>query len=286
MQDKLTGTAHIKEILDNTSSNMNAVSGQRIRVSEIVQPSKVGKNRLSGMPISEITNNEEILKYKDDAVDIFKKMLPDPNDDITNRNIFAKDSLFRGLLFGLKDKNAKGDKVIAEINENVAVALALAADEYYAFMSSKLAYNDKDAIAAMLGLQPHEVSPEMQKAFAYQGVFKKLIADNLGKAVFSNLSLAPAGKIVGKNADGSEKVIYEGVDSELYAKMISDAGQMALLYMQAKGYIEPLNKSTMPIETYTKALGLDSDTEVEKEFKDLTLDEDQKAKRIPMVQLK
>ena len=61
---------------------------------------------------------------------------------------------------------------------------------------------------------------------------------------------------------------------------------MALLYMQAKGYIEPLNKSTMPIETYTKALGLDSDTEVEKEFKDLTLDEDQKAKSIPMVKIK
>ena len=286
LQDKLTGTAYIKEILDNTSSNMNAVSGKRVRVSEIVQPSKVGKNRLSGMPISEITNNEEILKYKNEAIKIFENMLLDPNDKITNRNIFAKDSLFRGLLFGLKDKNAKGDKVVAEINENVAVALALAADEYYAFMSSKLAYNDKDAIAAMLGKQPHEVSPEMQKAFAYQGVFKKLIADNLGKAVFSNLSLAPAEKIVGKDKNGNDKVIYEGVDSELYAKMLSDAGQMALLYMQAKGYIEPLNKSTMPIETYTKALGLDSDTEVEKEFKDLTLDEDQKAKSIPMVKLK
>lgn len=307
LQDKLTGTAYIKDIMDRTSSNMNAVSGQRVRVSEIVQPSKVGKNRLSGMPIGEITNDETVLSYKDEAIKIFENMLLDPNDKITDRNIFAKDSLFRGLLFGLKDKNAKGDKVVAEINENVAVAIALAADEYYAFMSSKLAYNDKDAIAAMLGLQPHEVSPEIQKAFAYQGVFKKLIADNLGKAVFSNLSLAPAEKIVGKDKNGNDKVIYEGVDSELYAKMISDAGQMALIYMEAKGYIESLNKSTMPIETYTKALGLDNrkkdkdgnfiedensktqeeiDAEVAKEFNDLTTDKDSKSKRIPMVQLK
>lgn len=307
LQDKLTGTAYIKDIIDRTSSNMNAVSGQRVRVSEIVQPSKVGKNRLSGMPIGEITNDETVLSYKDEAIKIFKKMLLNPNYKITDRNISAKDSLFRGLLFGLKDKNAKGDKVVAEINENVAVALALAADEYYAFMSSKLAYNDKDAIAAMLGLQPHEVSPEIQKAFAYQGVFKKLIADNLGKAVFSNLSLAPAEKIVGKDKNGNDKVIYEGVDSELYAKMISDAGQMALIYMEAKGYIESLNKSTMPIETYTKALGIDNrkkdkdgnfiehensktqeeiDAEVAKEFNDLTTDKDSKSKRIPMVQLK
>lgn len=307
LQDKLTGTAYIKDIIDRTSSNMNAVSGQRVRVSEIVQPSKVGKNRLSGMPIGEITDNKEVLKYKNEAIKIFENMLLNPNYKITDRNISAKDSLFRGLLFGLKDKNAKGNKVIAEINENVAVALALAADEYYAFMSSKLAYNDKDAIAAMLGLQPHEVSPEIQKAFAYQGMFKKLIADNLGKAVFSNLSLAPAEKIVGKDKNGNDKVIYEGVDSELYAKMISDAGQMALIYMEAKGYIESLNKSTMPIETYTKALGIDNrkkdkdgnfiehensktqeeiDAEVAKEFNDLTTDKDSKSKRIPMVQLK
>ncbi len=306
LQDKLTGTDYIKDIIDNTSSNMNAVSVdggayQRVRVSEIVQPSKVGKNRLSGMPISEITNNKEILKYKDDAVDIFKKMLSDPNDDIANRKFKAKDSLFRGLLFRLTDNG------VAEINENVAVALALAGDEYYAFMSSKLAYNDKDAIAAMLGKQPHEVSPDIQKAFAHEGLFKKLIADNLGKAAFSNLSLAPASKIVGKNADGSEKVVYEGVDSELYAKMLSDAGQMVLLYMQAKEYIEPLNKSTIPIDTYTKALGIDNrkkdkygnfiedensktqeeiDAEAAKEFNDLTTDKDSKSKRIPMVQLK
>ena len=286
LQDKLTGTAYIKDIIDRTSSNMNAVSGQRIRVSEIVQPSKVGKNRLSGMPISEITNNEEILKYKNEAIKIFENMLLDPNDKITNRNIFAKDSLFRGLLFGLKDKNAKGGKVVAEINENVAVALALAADEYYAFMSSKLAYNDKDAIAAMLGLQPHEVSPETQKAFAYEGVFKKLIVDNLGKAVFSNISLAPAGKIVGKNADGSEKVIYEGVDSELYAKMLSDAGQMALIYMEAKGYIEPLVKSSMPITKYKAVTGKNDDADIKEEFKDVSIDEDGKATSIHMVKIK
>ena len=286
LQDKLTGTAYIKDIIDRTSSNMNAVSGQRVRVSEIVQPSKIGKNRLSGMPIGEITDNIEVLKYKNEAIKIFENMLLDPNDKITNRNIFAKDSLFRGLLFGLKDKNAKGDKVVAEINENVAVALALAADEYYAFMSSKLAYNDKDAVAAMLGLQPHEVSPEMQKAFAYQGVFKKLIADNLGKAVFSNLSLAPAVKIVGKDKDGNDKVIYEGVDSELYAKMISDAGQMALIYMEAKGYIEPLVKSSMPIAKYKAVTGKNDDADIREEFKDVSIDEDGKATSIPMVKIK
>ena len=286
LQDKLTGTAYIKDIIDRTSSNMNAVSGQRVRVSEIVQPSKVGKNRLSGMPIGEITDDETVLSYKDEAIKVFKEMLLDINDKITNRNIFAKDSLFRGLLFGLKDKNAKGDKIVAEINENVAVALALAADEYYAFMSSKLAYNDKDAIAAMLGLQPHDVNPEMQEAFAYQGVFKKLIADNLGKAVFNNLSLAPAGKIVGKNTDGSEKVIYEGVDSELYAKMLSDAGQMALIYMEAKGYIEPLVKSSMPIAKYKAVTGKNDDADIREEFKDVSIDEDGKATSIPMVKIK
>lgn len=270
LQDKLTGTAHVKEILDNTSSNMNAVTGQRIRVSEIVEASKVGKNRLSGMKINEITDDETVLSYKDEAIKVFEEMLLNPNDKITNRNIIAKDSLFRGILFGLEDKNAKGDKVIAKINENVAVAIALAADEYYAFMSSKLAYNDKDAIAAMLGIQPHEVSPEIQKAFAYEGVFKKLVADNLGKAVFNNLS------IVGR----------KDADNELIAKMISDAGQMALIYMESKGYIEPLIKSSMPISKYKAATGKNDDKDIKEDFKDVSIDEDGKATSIPMVKLK
>lgn len=270
LQDKLTGTAHVKEILDNTSSNMNAVSGQRIRVSEIVEASKVGKNRLSGMQIDEITDDETVLSYKDEAIKVFEDMILDPNDKITNRNILAKDSLFRGILFGLEDKNAKGDKVIAKINENVAVAIALAADEYYAFMSSKLAYNDKDAIAAMLGKQPHEVSGDMQKAFAHEGVFKKLVADNLGKAVFSNLS------IVGK----------KDADNELIAKMLSDAGQMALIYMEAKGYIEPLVKSSMPITKYKAVTGKNDDADIKEEFKDVSIDEDGKATSIPMVKIK
>lgn len=270
LQDKLTGTAHVKEILDNTSSNMNAVSGQRIRVGEIVEASKVGKNRLSGMQIDEITDDETVLLYKDEAIKVFEEMLLDPNDKITNRNILAKDSLFRGILFGLEDKNAKGDKVVAKINENVAVAIALAADEYYAFMSSKLAYNDKDAIAAMLGLQPHEVSGDMQKAFAHEGVFKKLVADNLGKAVFSNLS------IVGK----------KDADNELIAKMISDAGQMALIYMEAKEYIEPLVRSSMPIAKYKAVTGKNDDADIKEEFKDLSIDEDRNATSIPMVKIK
>lgn len=270
LQDKLTGTAHVKEILDNTSSNMNAVSGQRIRVSEIVEASKVGKNRLSGMQIDEITDDETVLSYKDEAIKVFEEMILDPNDKITNRNILAKDSLFRGILFGLEDKNAKGDKVVAKINENVAIAIALAADEYYAFMSSKLAYNDKDAIAAMLGLQPHEVSGDMQKAFAHEGLFKKLVADNLGKAVFSNLS------IVGK----------KNADNELIAKMLSDAGQMALIYMEAKGYIEPLVKSSMPIAKYKAVTGKNDDADIKEEFKDVSIDEDEKATSIPMVKIK
>ena len=270
LQDKLTGTAHVKEILDNTSSNMNAVSGQRIRVSEIVEASKVGKNRLSGMQIDEITDDETVLSYKDEAIKVFEEMILDPNDKITNRNILAKDSLFRGILFGLEDKNAKGDKVVAKINENVAIAIALAADEYYAFMSSKLAYNDKDAIAAMLGLQPHEVSGDMQKAFAHEGLFKKLVADNLGKAVFSNLS------IVGK----------KDADNELIAKMVSDAGQMALIYMEAKGYIEPLVKSSMPIAKYKAVTGKNDDADIKEEFKDVSIDEDGKATSIPMVKIK
>ena len=270
LQDKLTGTAHVKEILDNTSSNMNAVSGQRIRVSEIVEASKVGRNRLSGMQIDEITDDETVLLYKYEAIKVFEDMILDPNDKITNRNILAKDSLFRGILFGLEDKNAKGDKVVAKINENVAVAIALAADEYYAFMSSKLAYNDKDAIAAMLGLQPHEVSGDMQKAFAHEGLFKKLVADNLGKAVFSNLS------IVGK----------KDADNELIAKMLSDAGQMALIYMEAKGYIEPLVRSSMPITKYKAVTGKNDDADIKEEFKDLSIDEDGKATSIPMVKIK
>ena len=270
LQDKLTGTAHVKEILDSTSSNMNAVSGQRIRVNEIVEASKVGKNRLSGMQIDEITDDETVLSYKDEAIKIFEDMILNPNDKITNRNILAKDSLFRGILFGLEDKNAKGDKVVAKINDNVAVAISLAADEYYAFMSSKLAYNDKDAIAAMLGLQPHEVSGDMQKAFAHEGLFKKLVADNLGKAVFSNLS------IVGK----------KDADNELIAKMLSDAGQMALIYMEAKGYIEPLVESSMPISKYKSVTGKNDDADIKEEFKDVSIDEDGKATSIPMVKIK
>lgn len=293
LQDKLTGTAYIKDIIETSQANgfgSSSKTGQRVDPKFIIQPSKAGRNRLSGIPISEITDNKIVEEYKNDAIAIFKDMIRDPKDKDIQTNNALVDSPFRSLLF---KKEGKGSKAVISINENVAVALALAADEFYAFMSSKLAYNDKDAIAAMLGKQPYEVTPDMVKAFAHEGVFKKLIVDNLGKAVFNNLSLAPAEKTYKTTKDGAFKldkdgnkiVEYQGVDAELYAKMLSDAGQMALLYMQEKEYIEPLNESTMPIAKYKAVLDIKEDSDVKKEFSDVILDEESKASSIPMVRL-
>jgi len=281
IKSKLSGSAEIDSILKTslssglTQSKMYDDKGkeiagkfQKISAKDIVESSKKTSNRLSGMKIDEITQDAKIKAYADDAVTTIQNMLQPikvgsigKSDGVVKpilETLQIRDDLFRGLLF-----NADGS-----VNRNMAVAVAMAADEYRALMHSKLAFNSREDVMSMLGYsQEFEVSNAAYNALAFEGKFKKLIADDLATAVFNNIA------IKGK----------DNADIELVAKMRADAGQVALLFMQEKGYIENLTESTIPVALYKEIAKNDGD---EKSMTMQSNEFDSDGKTIPMVRLK
>lgn len=281
IKSKLSGSSEIDSILKTslssglTQSKMYDDKGkeiagkfQKISAKDIVESSKKTSNRLSGMKIDEITQDAEIKAYADDAVTTIQNMLQPikvgsmgKSDGVVKpilETLQIRDDLFRGLLF-----NADGS-----VNRNMAVAVAMAADEMRALMHSKLAFNSREDVMNMLGYsQEFEVSNSAYNALAFEGKFKKLIADDLATAVFNNIA------IKGK----------EDADIELVAKMRADAGQVALLFMQEKGYIENLTESTIPVALYKEIAKNDGD---EKSMTMQSNEFDSDGKTIPMVRLK
>ena len=247
---------------------------QIIKSSNIVKGNKKATNRLSGMKIEDITDNKTVLDYSDSAIetlsnvidkvekvkgrDGLESVLPNVFNKETNssESVKLRDSLFRGILF-----NADGS-----INKNVATAIAMTGDEYRALMASKLAFNTKEDIAKMLGITEGEVTGLMTRTMAFNGSFKKLIADDLSTTLFKNLAISGV----------------DTADKELVAKMKADAGQIVLLYMQEKGYIEPLSTSTMTVKQYEAMMEKDEDFAKET-FTELG--ESENGATIPMVRL-
>lgn len=297
---KLSGSAEIDSILKE--SGLGAIKEvtqikmiekdkdgndqyQIIKSSDIVKGNKKASNRLSGMKIEDITDNKIVLDYAASAVEtlsnvidkvekventrkpkdengkypleVTPKVQPTINGKKGNSEIIKlRESLFRGILF-----NADGS-----INKNVATAIAMTGDEYRALMASKLAFNTKEDIAKMLGITEGEVTGLMTRTMAFNGSFKKLIADDLSTTLFKNLAISGV----------------DTADKELVAKMKADAGQIVLLYMQEKGYIEPLSTSTMTVKQYETMMEKDEDFAKET-FTDLS--ESENGATIPMVRL-
>ena len=261
------------------------VKTQIIKSSNIVEGNKKATNRLSGMKIEDITDNKTVLDYADSAVEtlsnvidkvekventrkpkdengkypleVTPKVQPTIDGEKGNSEIIKlRDSLFRGILF-----NSDGS-----INKNVATAIAMTGDEYRALMASKLAFNTKEYIAKMLGITEGEVTGLMTRIMAFNGSFKKLISDDLSTILFKNLAISGV----------------DTADKELVAKIKADAGQIVLLYMQEKGYIEPLSTSTMTVKQYETMMEKDEDFAKET-FTDLG--ESENGATIPMVRL-
>ena len=289
---KLSGSAEIESIIKDTglgtivSEKTKMIEKDKdgndqyqiIKSSEIVEGNKKASNRLSGMKIEDITDNKTVLDYADSAVETLSnvidkvekkynkfgkeiesdKILTDVNGIESGLKEVQKlrDSLFRGILF-----NTDGS-----INKNVATAIAMTGDEYRALMASKLAFNTKEDIAKMLGIAEGEVTGLMTRTMAFNGSFKKLIADDLSTTLFKNLAISG----------------IDTADKELVAKMKADAGQIVLLYMQEKGYIEPLSTSTMTVAQYEAMMEKDEDFAKET-FTDLG--ESENGATIPMVRL-
>lgn len=289
---KLSGSAEIESIIKDTglgsivSEKTKMIEKDKdgndkyqiIKSSDIVKGNKKATNRLSGMKIEDITDNKTVLDYADSAIETLSnvidkvekkynkfgkeiesdKILTDVNGIESGLKEVQKlrDSLFRGILF-----NADGS-----INKNVATAIAMTGDEYRALMASKLAFKTKEYIAKMLGITEGEVTGLMTRTMTFNGSFKKIIADDLSTTLFKNLAISGV----------------DTADKELVAKMKADAGQIVLLYMQEKGYIEPLATSTMTVKEYETMMEKDEDFAKET-FTELG--ESENGATIPMVRL-
>ncbi|MEA1998981.1 MAG: hypothetical protein U9N61_06630, partial [Euryarchaeota archaeon] len=186
----------------------------------IVQIKKVAKNLLS----SATTNilGTKVKNYADAAANALLKKILSP-DDGNNEKFRLGDSPGRALLFD-KDGN---------IDSNVAAAIALAIDEVMAMNSGSMEYNDDVIIGRIFGVDEEQVTPMMRRAAATAGRHRRFMAHELGTAILNNLAIGP-------NQTES--------DYRLYEKLRVDMGQMALLYAEQVGYIEPLSETNIASE--------------------------------------
>jgi hypothetical protein len=249
IKNDLEGTAHIESIIGQKTITENGkviakngtsvyagigkIKGQHINPLNIVEPSRSKKNRLSSLALGEDPISVAVMNYSNDATTVLGNTLAYANNEGLEK-LKGQNGPGRGLVF------SKIDGEIS-INKNVATAIALAADEYISFMSSKLIFNTNEEIANMLGVDEQSLSPDIIAFWRNKGKFKKVIASELGQNILSNLSLKTR----------------RDIDIETSVKIKMDLGQMALYYMESKGYIEPLKDTIVSSSDYKKYGGKD-----------------------------
>lgn len=284
---ELEGTAYIDSIVGtreydkdgkiiDTTNGTSIVAGvenvlvegykpQVISPVDIVKSNKSAKTRLSSVDLDQDPINSNFKRFTDKAVEIIEGFIAKPGQEYkdgkeikgaTNERLRTKDSLGRGLLFS---------KINGEIktNKNVVAAIALSAEEYISYMGSKLSFNSPEDVARMLGIDENDVSAEAYEFWKNKGKFKKSIANQLGKHILSTLALTS----------------QNDIDKEIYEKLISDLGNIAVLYMESKGYIENLEATKVSSADYKKVSGEVNEAGVEVNGKNLDV-------TIPMVKIK
>jgi len=100
-----------------------------------------------------------------------------------------------------------------QINENVALAMSAALSEYISIGNVNLGSKTKKDVARILGVQESDVTEEAYEYFKNAGVYTKNAANDIGKHVLKMLGL----------------VENKNIAEEVYAKLVADLGQSALL---------------------------------------------------------
>lgn len=178
---------------------------------------------------------KDITKFISDTQGLSDKDAVTPKTNTNKRDAELHDSPAIALVL-----NEDGS-----VNQQVAMAMKLALGEYISFNMNMVdsEYKSKEDVAQMLGVLEGQVGPATYKLLKDKGVFNKTAATRVGTAVMDKLGLGF------KKADGVEK--------ELYNKLVADIGNMALLYGKNEGILE---EASITVKEFGEAKFSDSGT--------------------------
>lgn len=167
--------------------------------------------------------NKNSLEYIADVVKFIKdtQVLSDKNIVSEKTNINRRDAELHDSPAIALVLDADGN-----VNQQVAMAMKLSLGEYISFNMNMLdsEYKAKDDVAQMIGVLEGQVGPATYRLLKDKGVFNKTAAVKVGTAFMDKMGLGF------KRADGVEK--------ELYNKLVADIGNMTLLYAKKEGILE------------------------------------------------
>lgn len=225
LRKELYGTNANQKILDESISKGRAkYQDQVLDISKLYEAK--GSGLLTGVDFRKYTGSlpkevKQLMKEAGSFVDLIANMKK------SKEKYWLKDSPGRALFYDKK----------GEIHYNTMLSIIKASEDYIAHQGSKLKFNSKEDVAKMLGYADERQLPATAFGrLVKQGKPKKLIAQKIGKQIIRELGYR-----------GTELL-----DRELEAKIASDIGQFALIYMQSKGYIENITdtKYNMKIEEF------------------------------------
>lgn len=226
LEDKLTGTNQTKIELSGSLGitygdvTVKVEDGQRapVNVSELLGTKKVGATKLSGLGVDAmIAEIPELQEYKDAGIAyVASQKVANPTP------VVFGDSPVQGMLY-----DAEGQP-----NEAMATAIALVAENDVALNNEMLDNPNEMKLAKRFGVQVENITPEMRAAKVHGDMRKNYVA-SLGRDWMDTMGITD-----------------EGMDYELYAKIVADVGQMILGYQLSKGWVKELESSKIPAEEY------------------------------------
>ena len=171
----------------------------------------------------------DITEFEKASTEDYAKAVVKSKINKTNESLYLYDSPARGLLI-----------TKAGISPEVATAMALAVLDTLTTDKRKLlkGYKNKEDIADLFNVQPHEVTKEMQEFVKDIGAFRKTVATSIGKNVAKQLGL--------KNKNSSD------VGYATYIRLIADLGNMAIEAAIQQGLIENVSKSSKDMQKLYK----------------------------------
>lgn len=169
-----------------------------------------------GINKSSIEYVEDIIKFIKETQVLSDKDVVSEKTNTNKRDAELHDSPALALVL-----DADGN-----VNKQVAMAMKLALGEYISFNMNMLdsEYKAKEDVAQMIGVLEGQVGPATYRLLKDKGVFNKTAAVKVGTAFMDKMGLGF------KKADGIEK--------ELYNKLVADIGNMTLLYAKNEGILE------------------------------------------------
>lgn len=216
LEDAVTGTAVSKtEIGKSFASTHKSPLVQDIKKLDFRSR---GASKLSSTPVENLV---EAHKYRDIAIGFIGDTLVNPKDN----KFVAGDSPAASILFDRE----------GNLNENLATAVVVAAEEQFVTGAERLRYPDARFVAGVFGVMEEEVTQDMISFVKENGTLRKHYVTSIGSSALSTMGISRG-----------------GMDVELYDRLVQDLGQIGALYQVSNGWLAPFSESKVNKRDYVE----------------------------------